>query len=319
MILAAGLGTRLRPLTLERAKPSIPLLAKPLLLRLLEKLAGEEVSEFRINLHHLPESIKKIFESHDDCPYSVSFSFEPEILGTAGGLKNNEDFFERETFIMANGDIIADFRLSEAVRFHKERKAIATLVLYPQELPYRYSPIRVDKNFRLRQFKELRLPGDEPVPQAYVFTGIHILEPEILDFIPNGIFCEINETVYPSVIEEGIPIYGFPVTGYWNDLGEPDRYLEAQRHLFLTRNIPPHVCIAPDVLLPSHCRMGPFVSVERGCVIESECDVENAIILEQAHIKKGAGIRNCIVGAGVTVEGIHCNKIISRHGTVAFD
>ena len=136
MILAAGLGTRLRPLTIERAKPAIPLIGKPLVVTLIEKLIENGASDFRINLHHLPHTIEKLFNSTPWSHLPVSFSFEPQILGTAGGLKTNEAFFQSGTFFMANGDILQDFPLAEALSFHREHGALATLLLYQQDPPY---------------------------------------------------------------------------------------------------------------------------------------------------------------------------------------
>ena len=118
MILAAGLGTRLRPLTLERAKPAIPLMGKPILIRLIKSFMEQGATNFRVNLHHLPHTIERIFETPAWQDLPVSFSHEPRILGTAGGLKANESFFDQETFLMVNGDIVLDFPLAEAVAFH---------------------------------------------------------------------------------------------------------------------------------------------------------------------------------------------------------
>ena len=161
MILAAGLGTRLRPLTLERAKPAIPLLGKPLVIRLIEKLAQHGATDFRLNLHHLPRTIEDLFRIGPWDSLPVSFSYEARILGTAGGLKANEAFFDQGTFLMVNGDIVMEFPLEEAVAFHQQREALATLVLYPQQAPYRHSPIRIDEEGRSPQFQR-DMAGREP-------------------------------------------------------------------------------------------------------------------------------------------------------------
>ncbi|MFC1836077.1 NDP-sugar synthase [Thermodesulfobacteriota bacterium] len=201
MILTAGLGTRLRPLTLERAKPAIPLLGRPLVTSLMEGLAQFGVDRFRLNLHHLPRTIESIFEHPNQRRLRVSFSHEPEILGTAGGLKANESFLAGGSFVLANGDIVMDFPLNEALRFHKERGALATMLLYPQSRPYRYYPMRIHSDGRLCNFKSRNADG-EPTDQAYVFTGVHILEPEIFDYIPAGCFYEINDRAYPRLTME---------------------------------------------------------------------------------------------------------------------
>jgi NDP-sugar pyrophosphorylase family protein len=315
MILAAGLGTRLRPLTLERAKPAIPLLGKPLVIRLMEKLMEHGVSEFRMNLHHLPHSIEQLFNYKPWDQLPVSFSFEQDILGTAGGLKANELVFDGGTFLMANSDIVADFPLADALAFHRDRGALATLILYPQQPPYRHSPLRIDKEGRLRNFRGTSLGGNLR-PETYVFTGIHILEPEIFQFITPGIFCEINDEVYPKALTMGKPIHGFPVTGYWNDLGDPCRYLEAQKDLFLRMGPEPFVHISTRTQCHETAMLGPFVSAEAGCLIEREVVAQNTILWGNVRLNRGTQLHNCIVGSSMTVEGLHVNQIICREGSV---
>lgn len=316
MILAAGLGTRLRPLTLERAKPAIPLLGKPLIIRLIEKLVRCGATDFRLNLHHLPHTIENLFCSDPWGSLPVSFSHEPRILGTAGGLKANEAFFDQGTFLMVNGDIVMEFPLAEAIAFHKQREALATLVLYPQQAPYRHSPIRIDHEGRLRNFKGV-WPGSSLRSETYVFTGVHVLEPEIFRFIPEGQFYEINDQVYLHALRHGMNIYGFPVDGYWNDLGDPKRYLEAQQAMFSrgVRTLPVH--IAPEAVLEDRVAFRPFVSVGPGCLLEHDCFVENSIIWDGVQVRSRASVRNSIIGANMTVEGDCCDKIVTRNGEIS--
>jgi len=316
MILAAGLGTRLRPLTREVAKPAVPLLGQPLVVRLIRKLAREGVSDFRLNLHHAPESIKKLFRIPPWDSLPVTFSYEDEILGTAGGLKANESFFADGTFIMANADIVIDFSLQEALDFHRRNAALATMILYPQEYPYRYFQVRIDQQGRLRHFKGM-CPGGDLRPEAYVFTGVHILEPEIFSYIAAGKFSEINDEVYPAALGKGEKICGIPVNGYWNDLGDPRRYLAAQKDLLIREAPKRHTWFAPDVRVADSARVGPFVSAGSGCAIGAKATVENAILWENVSVERGATVRNCIVGSGMTLTGDLCDKIITRDGEVS--
>ncbi len=314
MILAAGLGTRLRPLTLERAKPAIPLLGKPLVARLIERLIENGAREFRLNLHHLPLSIEGVFKRPQWAALPVSFSFEPDILGTAGGLKANESLFADETFLLVNGDIVMDFTLDEAIVFHRERGAFATLILYPQSPPFRYTPVRIDDEGLLHNFKNAGAADKMARDQAYVFTGVHILEPEIFDFIPAGRVCEINDEVYPSAIRAGRRVYGLPVEGYWNDLGSPARYLEAQQHLLNIGQHNPPVHISPLALVADRAVLGPHVSVEAGSVIEADTYVENAVLWENVVVKRGSIVRNCIIGSGVTIGSGCSDRVVTRNG-----
>jgi mannose-1-phosphate guanylyltransferase len=313
MILAAGLGTRLRPLTLERPKPAMPLLGKPIVARLVEGLMQLGVTEFRINLHHLPDTVRGIFRADPWDKLPVSFSYEEQILGTAGGLKANEAFFDEGTFLMVNGKIVMAFPLKEAIRFHQQRRALATLVLVRQQPPYRWFPVRIDEEGRLQNFKGAR-PVAEPRPEAYVFTGIHIIEPEIFRFIPPGIFYEINDQVYPAAMEQGLPVYGFPVEGYWGEPSNPWRYLEVQRDLFEASQSHAAVYVSPDARISPAARLGPFVSIGAGSVVEDNATIENAILWENVHVRGGATLKTCVIGSDVIVAGACIDKVITRNG-----
>ena len=318
MILTAGLGTRLRPLTLERAKPSIPLLGKPLVIRLLDKLSDLGISEFRLNLHHLPASIERLFVAQQNDQH-VSFSYEPTILGTAGGLKANESFFDDETFLMVNGDIVMEFPLAEALAFHRDQKALATLILFPQPEPAKYFPVRVDRNGRFLNFKGISEAG-AACPETYVFTGVHILEPEIFRYIPSGQFFEINDQVYPQAMKDGEKVLGCPVEGYWNDVGDPGRYLQAQKDLLLInasekcREHGSTSCLAPGAEVAETAKFGPFVSIGTGSIVEPQATVENSILWDDVHVNTGASVVNCIAGSGVILEGEVKNLIVTRYG-----
>lgn len=313
MVLSAGYGTRLRPLTWERAKPAVPLLGAPLIVRLLEALRGMGIQSFRINLHHLPHTIESLFSLSPWASLPVSFSYESRILGTAGGLKANEAFFDEGTFLMVNGDILLGFPLADALAMHRERNALATLILFPQSPPYPYYPMRIDSGNRLVDFKGF---GSErsPRPGVYVFSGVHILEPEIFRYIPPGTFSSITDEAYMAALNDGKQVYGFPVSGYWNDIGDPRRYLLAQQDLLRGTGLCPPVAISPLVGKHPSSRVGPFVSAGKGCRFERDSAAENAILWENVRMKSGSRIRNCIVGSDVTVAGCHANKIITRFG-----
>ena len=315
MILTAGLGTRLRPLTLRRAKPAIPVCGKPLVLRTIENLHSQGVCEFRLNLSWLPETIKSIFESACGSGFNVSFSYEPEILGTAGGLKSNQAFFNSGTFLMVNGDTLFDFNIAEALNFHKQNGAIATLVLYPQKPPFEFTPVRIDDAFNIISFSGNSIVST-PIPQEFLFTGIHIMEPEIFEFIDSGVFYEIISQSYRNALERGHRIIGCPLNGYWNDLGSPARYILAVKDLLAG-------CIGgrasrawvSDKATIHHCASLEGVTVERGATIESNCQLRDSIIWEDSIIRKNSVIRNCIIVDRVIFDGEHVDEVITVYGS----
>jgi NDP-sugar pyrophosphorylase family protein len=313
MILAAGLGTRLRPLTLETAKPAIPFMGKPIIVHVIENLLKIGVQDFRINLHHLPHTIKTIFEKTPYDAFRVSFSMEEKILGTAGGLKANESFFDEDTFVMANGDILIDLDLDEALTFHRRSGGMATLILYPQPEPGKFPSIKINSQGRIVQFKHIHI-ADDAGYEDYLFTGIHILEREIFDFIPAGCSYEINDQAYLQAIKAGKTLYGFPAKGYWNDLGEPDRYLNSHEQFTAKFSDLRRIQLGVDTKVDSSSRLSPFVFCGSGCVLGPETVVKNSVLWDNVTLEQGASVMHCIVGSDVTIKGFHYGKILSRFG-----
>ncbi len=215
---------------------------------------------------------------------------------------------------MANGDIVCDFDFATALAFHRSHGALATMILRPQERPYEFYPVFLDEEGRLTHFKE-KPPRDADSRQAYVFTGIHILEPEILDHIPAGVFCEINDSVYPDLIREGRPIMGFVARGYWNDIGSPERYLAAHRHILSTLDPPRNLEEEVDVAIHHGARIGSGVWAEKGCVFRTGSHAQDCIFWENVTVENGIVLKRCIVGADVTVKKSYENCVITRRGS----
>ena len=319
MVLAAGLGTRLRPLTLERAKPAIPVCGKPLILRTLEYLNAQGVSSFRLNLSWLPESIVALFDVKRRGSFDVGFSHEPQILGTGGGLKANESFFQSDTFMMVNGDILFDFAVDKAFDFHHKNRPLATLLLAPQRPPFRFTPLRMDYDYNITNFMENPV-SDVLRPETYVFTGIHIIEPEIFYYIDSVGFQEIISHAYKRGLKCGRRILGFRVDGYWNDLGNPSGYLGAVQGVLQGRLGDSAVdsFIAPSSRILSGA-LARNSSLESGCVIGEGSQVIDSIVWENSVIEKDSQVVNCIVGGGVKVSGIRQNEVITRNGCRSID
>lgn len=315
MILAAGLGTRLRPLTLECAKPAVTVCGKPLILRTVERLNQQGISSFRLNLSWLPSTVRSVFEQPDSSGFDVTFSHEPIILGTAGGLKTNQDFLESDTFLMVNGDILFDFRLDEAINFHRRTNALATLILMRQTPPFQYTPVRMDKYSKITSFAH-NGASREPTAEIYVFTGIHILEPGIFQYIESGVFFEIISQAYKSALGNREKILGFPVEGYWNDLGNPARYLEAVKDALSGRlgSLPIEAWISPKASVHVSAQLSN-VTLDSGSIVESGCIIENSIIWENSIIRKGSVVKNCIVGKGTEIRGNHFDEVITVNGS----
>ncbi len=314
MILSAGLGTRLRPLTLERAKPAIPVCGKPLILRTLEHLSVQGISSFRLNLSWMPHSIMRLFGNQRAVNGEVSFSQEPQILGTGGGLKANQSFFQSDTFLMVNGDILFDFHIKQAINFHLKNRPLATLLLAPQNPPFRFTPLRMDHDLNIISFLDTPNALDQ-TSETFVFTGIHIIEPDIFKYIEHGVFQEIISQAYKRALKDGRRVLGYRVDGYWNDLGSPPGYLQAVQDVLSGRlgDLP------TDSFIAGNSRIHPEAltrncSLESGCILGAGSKVINSIVWEDSVIAEDSEVVNCIIGSGVNVTGIHKQEVITLNG-----
>ena len=314
MILSAGLGTRLRPLTLERAKPAIPVCGRPLIIRTLQTLSAQGISQFRLNLSWMPNSIERLFDDERAVNGEVSFSQEPQILGTGGGLKANQSFFETDTFLMVNGDILFDFHINQAINFHRKNRPLATLLLAPQNPPFRFTPLRMDNDCNIINFLDAPNAVD-PTSETYVFTGIHIIEPDIFKYIEHGVFQEIISQGYKRALKDGRRVIGYRVDGYWNDLGSPSGYLQAVQDVLSGR-----LGDSPsDSFIAGNSRIHPQAltrncSLESGCILGAGSKVINSIVWENSVIAEDGEVVDCIIGSGVKVTGVHKHEVITLNG-----
>src|SRR5215208_1263001 len=189
IVLSASYGTRLWPLTEDRTKPAIPILGKPLVGYVAEYLATYGIDEIVVNLHHRPESVRRALGDGSRFGVKLHYVEEPVILGTSGALDNTREFFERETFVVINGKIITDIDLNAALETHRRLRALATLVLLPNTRRERFSVVETEAG-RITRFAGMPVVESGAEPAPLMFTGIHILEPRIFEYIPRGVFSD---------------------------------------------------------------------------------------------------------------------------------
>ncbi|HKG58168.1 MAG TPA: NDP-sugar synthase [Pyrinomonadaceae bacterium] len=224
IVLSAGYGTRLWPLTEDRTKPAIPILGKPLVGYVAEYLAGYGIDEIVVNLHHRPESVRRALGDGSRFGVKLHYVEEPVILGTSGALDNTRSFFEHDTFVVVNGKIITDIDLSAAIETHRKANAIATLVLLPNTRRERFSVVEIEAG-RIKGFGGMPVAdggGEAPL----MFTGIHILEPRIFEHVPRGVFSDSVVHVYPQAMAKGEIVAAHVASGKWRELSTLKRYLE---------------------------------------------------------------------------------------------
>lgn len=313
MILAAGKGTRVRPITYTIPKPMIPILQKPVMEFLLELLRQHGFDEIMVNVSHLANEIESYFRDGQRFGVQIAYSFEGKIvdgelvgeaLGSAGGMRRIQDFspFFDDTFVVLCGDALIDLDLSAAVKWHKEKGSIATIIMktVPQEEVSSYGVVVTDEEGRIKAFQEK--PSVEEALSNCINTGIYIFEPQVLDYIPSGEEYDIGGQLFPKLVEMGAPFYGIPMDFEWVDIGKVPDYWQAIRGV-LTGEI-------KNVQIPGH-QVAPGIYTGLNVAVNwDKVDIQGPVYIGgMTHIEDGAKIigptmigPNCWVCSGATVD-----------------
>jgi mannose-1-phosphate guanylyltransferase len=244
MILAAGKGTRVRPITQTIPKPMIPILQKPVMEFLVELLRQHGFDQIMVNVSHLADVIENYFRDGQKFGVQIAYSFEGRIeegemigeaLGSAGGMKRIQDFspFFDDTFVVLCGDALIDLDLTAAVKWHREKGAIATIVMksVPREEVPSYGVVVTDDSGKIQAFQEK--PSVEEALSTDINTGIYIFEPEIFKYIPSGEEYDIGSQLFPALVAEGAPFYGISMDFEWVDIGKVPDYWRAIQSVLL--------------------------------------------------------------------------------------
>lgn len=229
MILAAGFGTRLRPLTDTRPKPLVDVAGHPMIAYPLALLREAGITEVVVNLHHLGGRVREALGDGSAFGVSITYSEEDPILDTGGGIKKVESFLRGGTFVVLNSDSIMDLHLPSVIDWHRRHGALATMVLRPDPETARYGAIEVDANCRIRRFLGRPERVDEPLT-PYMFAGVHVFEPELFSFMGDGCFGITTET-YPKMLAAGCPLYAYVFRGYWRVVDNHDGLAQGRAEL----------------------------------------------------------------------------------------
>jgi len=325
VIMAGGAGSRLRPLTCSRPKPMTPIMNKPVMEYAVELLSRHGIKDICVTLQYLPQEIIRYFGDGSAFGVKLSYFVEKTPLGTAGSVKNAEDFLD-EPFVVISGDALTDFDLSKAVKFHFDNGAAATIVLTTVENPLEFGVVITDEKGRIVKF--LEKPGWGEVFSDQVNTGIYVLEPEILKLIPPNTMFDFSKNLFPKLLELGKPLWGCVLEGYWCDVGNIQQYRQAhfdmlegkvkhglfgrvvEKDLRMGRGteIDPSAEIYGPVLIGDNCwigpgvRLGPFAVIGDNVIIEKEASVKKTVIWENTYIGRGAALRGAVVCKGARID-----------------
>ena len=227
VIIAGGFGTRLRPLTHNTPKPIVPFLNRPFVVHQIELLAQHGVDEIILNLHYLSNEIKKALGDGKKWGVKIYYSIEESPLGTAGAVKNAEQYFGDEPMLVFNGDVLCGFNLSQIVNYHYEKKATVTLTLTEVPDPTSFGLIMCDSDGRVKKFVEK--PRLDMISSGTINAGVYVIDPKIFNNVPKGKPYSFERQLYPDLLEAGVPIYGYIAEEYWIDVGNPHKYKEAHQ------------------------------------------------------------------------------------------
>jgi NDP-sugar pyrophosphorylase family protein len=235
MVFAAGYGQRLRPLTDRVPKAMVPVAGRPMIEYPLLLLRHYGITEIIVNLHHLGEQVERHLGSGKKLGLQVSYSWESKLLDTGGGLLKARTILNGGAFVVVNCDVMIDLDLKKVIERHREKRAVATLVVRPDAEADRYGAIETSPDDRIQRFLNHESPRLEPFGplKKYMFTGVQVLEPAIFAYLESEDRERFGTTTatYPRMLARGEPLYGFPFHGYWQDLGTPARIREAEERL----------------------------------------------------------------------------------------
>ncbi len=327
VVMAGGEGSRLRPITSNRPKPLVPICNVPIMEHILTLLKRHGITEVVSTLHYLADEIQGTFGDGSDYGIQMDYSIEDTPLGTAGSVKKAEDLLRSsEPFLIVSGDALTDCDLQKAIDFHKSKGSLATLILYRVPTPLDFGVVITDDDGRVVRF--LEKPGWSEVFSDTVNTGMYILEPEIFDYMEPGQNYDWSANIFPRLLEEGKPMFGYVMEEYWCDVGSLQQYREAQEHLMSGRvdlpihhearnnntyigansNIDEEATIVPPVVIGRNCkvkrgaRIGPYTVLGDNTLVEEEATVERSVIWDSAYIGASVSVRSAVIGSRATIK-----------------
>ncbi|ARV62055.1 mannose-1-phosphate guanylyltransferase [Nostocales cyanobacterium HT-58-2] len=326
VLMAGGSGTRLRPLTCDLPKPMVPILNRPIAEHIINLLKRHQITEVVATLHYLPDVLRDYFQDGSDFGVQMTYAVEEDQpLGTAGCVKNIAELLD-DTFLVISGDSITDFDLTAAIEFHKQKKSKATLILTRVPNPIEFGVVITDEECRIRRF--LEKPSTSEIFSDTVNTGTYILEPEVLEYLPDNQESDFSKELFPLLLSKNEPMYGYIAQGYWCDVGHLDAYREAQYDalhnkvkldfaykevspgLWVGQNtyIDPTADIETPAVIGDNCRIGARVEIEAGTVIGdnvtigADADLKRPIIWNGAIIGEEAHLSACVISRGTRVD-----------------
>ena len=316
IILIGGEATRLLPLTCNTPKAMVPVLNKPFLEYVIGYLNQHQVTEITLAQSHRQQFINNYFRDGSQFGVRLRYTIENTPLGTAGAVKNAEKYLD-ETFLVLNGDIFTDLDITAMIEFHLDRKARVTIALTPVDDPTSYGLVETDTQGRITRF--LEKPKRSELTTNMINAGIYILEPDVLIHIPPQVNFSFERELFPLLLDRGEPVFAYPSSVYWIDMGTPEKYFQLNQDLLNGKSsqyapalpeevviggqsyIHPTAQVIGPVVIGSNCTIGRNVKltgpviIASGCTIQPEAVVEESIIWHKVQIGQRAVVKNSII------------------------
>lgn len=309
MLLGAGLGTRLRPITNELPKPMVPILGEPVMGHILRLLERHGFREVIANVHYLPDKIRNYFRDGSDYGVQLEYSLEEELFGTAGGVRNVHDFLGDETFLIISGDALTDIDLSALWARHRQAGGIGTLALKKVEDPSQLGVVILGEDGRIQGFQEKPDPAEALSDLGS--CGIYVFEPEIFDHFPEKDFVDWAQDVFPTLLDRDIPLFGHEIAEYWNDVGSHGELRQGNFDALTGKvrvkidgiEISTGIWTGSSSTLEGQVLMEPPVYIGDDCTVEPDTRLTGPVVIGAGcTIGEGAVLSDVLVWQGTEVE-----------------
>ncbi len=308
LIMAAGYGTRLEPLTLAVPKPMVPIVNLPTMQHNIELLKRYGFRDITANIHYHPEQIEHYFGDGHDFGVNLSYSFEEQLLGTAGGVRRMavEVAEIDDTFLVLSSDALTDINLKRIVKYHKKKGALMTIALAKVSEVSEFGVVIQDENGKITGFQEK--PKAEEAKSDLVNAGIYVIDPQILKMMPEG-FYDFGKQLFPRLVEEGAPLYGYPMVEYWSDVGGLQKYIQASYDAMRGavqiripgRRISRSAWVGARGKIARSARFEGSVVIGDRCEIGKNVYIKDAVIGDKCVIEDGAIITGSVLWSDVVV------------------
>jgi NDP-sugar pyrophosphorylase family protein len=301
LILAGGKGTRLRPLTINTPKPIVPVGNSPFLLYQIDLMRSGGIEEIILSLSYQPRKIEDLLKDGMDYGVHIRYAVEGTPLGTGGAFKNAEEWIDSTTVVF-NGDVLTSLDLKAVIDYHRQRSAVATLVLTRVDNPSAYGLVETTYDGWVQRFIEK--PGPDEITCNTINAGIYVLEPSVLRYIPKGEPYSFERGLFPALLEHNEPVLSFVLDRYWIDIGTPQKYLEVHHDILARKFSSARVGVSQldRRVLPAGAMVDEKSIIDEGVSIRDGVRIENSVVGRNCKIDEGAQIIDSVIWSGSTID-----------------